>query len=102
MQKTFSKRINKNTAATLGVIVSAVATVSGNCCSRSRNTARIDASEEILCGSQAEIEATSGPIAETQQFEKTSNRKTQSWAKSSVDRIGATKHEEQSKFVFNR
>ncbi len=73
MQKTFSKRINKNTAATLGVIASAVAAVSENCCSRSRNTVRIDASEEILCGSQAEIEATSGPIAETQQFEKTSN-----------------------------
>ena len=68
MQKTFSKRINKNAAATLCVIASAVAAVSGNCCSRSRNTARIDASEEILCGSQAEIEATSGPIAETSGF----------------------------------
>lgn len=68
MQKTFSKRINKNTAATLGVIASAVAAVSGNCCPRSRNTARIDASEEILCGAQAEVEAPTGPIADPAGF----------------------------------
>lgn len=64
MEKTFIKRINKDTGAIWGVIASAVVAVCGRFCPKTQNVAHANVAEETLSSSTAEMEEPIGPIAE--------------------------------------